>query len=137
MDIAQFFASFPAPPVAELLGWEFAGWDEKARAFSVRFDGKPGFANPAGVIQGGILTAMMDDTMGPAVVAASGGTRFCQTIDLHAHFLRPVRPGSVRCTARVVQLGHRVAFIEAELFDAEDRLCMKGSSSASLADMPG
>lgn len=137
MDIRSMFENFPTPPSAELLGWEFVSFDPEEQAFTVRFDGKPGFVNPAGVIQGGILTAMIDDTMGPAVVAASGGTRFCQTIDMHTHFLRPVAPGKVTCVARVVRLGKRIGFIEAELFDAEGRLCARASSSASLAGMPG
>ncbi len=102
----------------------------------MRFDGKPEFVNPAGVIQGGMLTAMVDDTMGPAVVAASKGRAFCQTIDLHTHFLRPVRPGVITCHAQVVQMGKRIAFIEAELCDGEDRVCLKASSSAHLAEMP-
>ena len=132
MDIEQLFARMDPPPVAELLGWEFAGWDPERQEISVRFDGKPMFCNPGGVIQGGILTAMVDDTMGPAVLAASGGTRMCQSIDIHSHFLRPVLPGPVLVRARVIRLGQRIGFIEAELFDAGDRLCLKASSSANL-----
>lgn len=136
MDIEAFFAAMQMPPVARLLGWTFAGWDPEAREFSVRFTAREDFVNPAGTVQGGMLTAMIDDTMGPAVVAASGGTRMCRTIDLHSHFLRPVMPGPVLVRARVVRLGQQVAFIEASLFDGDDRLCLRASSSASLGALP-
>jgi acyl-coenzyme A thioesterase PaaI-like protein len=47
----------------------------------VEFEARAEFLNPVGTIQGGILTAMLDDTVGPA-----------------ASFLRPARRGN--CTAR-------------------------------------
>ena len=136
MPIADLFEKIPLPPVAKLLGWTFAGWDADRNEITVRFTGTTDFLNPAGFVQGGILTAMVDDTMGPAVLAASGGTKMCQSIDIHSHFLRPVLPGPVTCRARVVRLGRQIAFLEAELFDDQDRLCLRAASAANLAAFP-
>ena len=135
MDARAIFENFPVPPASALLGWCFQAYDPEQRRIEISFDGKPAFCNPAGVIQGGLLSAMLDDTMGPAVLVASGGSKLCKTVDLHCHFLRPVPVGPIRCTARVLQLGRSIAFIEGELFDQEGRLCLRGQSSAQLADL--
>jgi acyl-coenzyme A thioesterase PaaI-like protein len=58
-----------------------------------KFEAKPEFLNPIGTVQGGILTAMLENTMGPAAPAHLGGDAFCQTLELETSFLRPARPG--------------------------------------------
>jgi acyl-coenzyme A thioesterase PaaI-like protein len=54
------------PPAAVLLGWELIAVDPEAGAIEVAFTASEQFLNPAGVIQGGFLAAMLDDTLGPA-----------------------------------------------------------------------
>ena len=83
----------PMPPVARLLGWTLLSIDPERGEIRVRFEAKPDFLNPAGTVQGGILSAMLDDTMGPAAVALLGGNRFTQTLELKTSFYRPARPG--------------------------------------------
>ena len=78
----------PMPPVARLLGWTLLSIDPERGEIRVGFEAKPDFLNPAGTVQGGILSAMLDDTMGPAAVALLGGNRFTQT-------LRNSRPASI------------------------------------------
>ena len=56
-----------APPAsATLLGWHLLDARPSEGWLKVGFNGKKEFCNPAGFVQGGILTAMLDDTMGPA-----------------------------------------------------------------------
>ena len=57
------------------------------------FEGKPEFCNPAGFIQGGMLSAMLDDTMGPAVFAMTQGRLYTTTISMTVNFLAPAKPG--------------------------------------------
>ena len=85
-----------APPAAALLGWELVSVDPDAGTIEVAFTASDQFLNPVGVIQGGFLTAMLDDTLGPALVATLGPDRFALTTDLHVQFLRPARPGRPR-----------------------------------------
>src|SRR4051812_38055424 len=59
----------PMPPVAELLGWTLESIDPQGGNIVVRFEARPEFTNPLGNVQGGLLAAMLDDTMGPALVA--------------------------------------------------------------------
>ena len=87
------------PPAAILLGWELVAVDPEAGTIEVAFTASEQFLNPAGVIQGGFLAAMLDDTLGPALVATLGPGLFAPTTDLHVQFLRPARPGRLTGTA--------------------------------------
>jgi uncharacterized protein (TIGR00369 family) len=122
----------PMPPCARLLGWHLMAHDAERGWLRVGFDGKPEFCNPAGFIQGGILTAMLDDTMGPAAVLASGGKLYTSTIDLHVSFLAPARPGPLYGEAKVIQLGKTVGFIEGRLLDVADQVLARATTSARL-----
>ena len=59
-------------PCAELLGRRLVDHDEERGWIKFEFEGKAEFLNPAGRVQGGFVTAMLDDTRGPAVVLKSG-----------------------------------------------------------------
>ena len=122
----------PMPPSARLLGWQLLDHDADRGWLRVGFDGKPAFVNPAGFIQGGILTAMLDDTMGPVALLASGGRFYTSTIDLHVSFLAPARPGPIVGEANVVQLGRTVGFIEGRLLDKAGTLLARATTSARL-----
>jgi acyl-coenzyme A thioesterase PaaI-like protein len=63
----------PAPPCSQLLSWRLLEHDVTRGWIKVGFGGRAEFLNPAGRVQGGILTAMLDDTMGPAVLVKSEG----------------------------------------------------------------
>lgn len=130
--MTDVFDRFPLPPSAVALGWRLIAADADAGTIQVGFDGKPEFCNPAGLIQGGFLAAMLDETMGPAVLVRSGGTLFTASIDMHLSFLAPARPGPLLGTGRVVQLGRTIAFLEADLRDREQRLVARARSSARL-----
>lgn len=52
------------PPAAELLGWELVTVDPERATIEVAFRAREEFVNPVGVVQGGFLAAMLDDTLG-------------------------------------------------------------------------
>jgi uncharacterized protein (TIGR00369 family) len=110
---------FRKPPCAELLGWRLLDARPQEGWLRVGFDGRPEFCNPAGFIQGGMLSAMLDDTMGPAVLVMSEGRLYTTTISMTVNFLSPARPGPIVAEAKVTQLGRTIAFVEAKLM-AED-----------------
>jgi uncharacterized protein (TIGR00369 family) len=93
----------PLPPAAVLLGWELISVDPDAGTIEVAFAASDQFLNPAGVIQGGFVAAMLDDTLGPALVATLGPGQFAPTTDLHVQFLRPARPGRLTGRGRVIR----------------------------------
>ncbi|WP_429912339.1 PaaI family thioesterase [Glycocaulis sp.] len=131
-----FFSENHAPPAAKLLGWRYEGGDAAEGAIEVSFEAREDFLNPAGTIQGGFLAAMLDDTMGPAIVLASDGKSYAPTINLNVSFLRPVLPGRVRVKARIVQMGKTVAYLAGELFDSNGQLAATATASARVIANP-
>ena len=123
------------PPSAVLLGFELVSIDPDAGTIEVAFSATDQFLNPAGVIQGGFLAAMLDDTMGPALVATLGPGQFAPTSDLHVQFLRPARPGRLIGHGRVVRRGRDVAFLTGELADASDELVAVATATAQIRSM--
>jgi uncharacterized protein (TIGR00369 family) len=122
----------PRPPCAALLGWTLTDQDPEHGWIRIAFDGKAEFLNPAGFIQGGIQTAMLDDTMGPAVWIHTAGTLYTASINMTVSFLAPARQGRLFGEGMVVQLGKTIAFLEAKLMDAEGKLLARATSTARL-----
>jgi len=120
------------PPAPLHLGWSLIDFDFDTGWIKTSFDPKPEFRNLSGHIQGGFITAMLDDTLGPAIIIKTRGEFMGPTIDLHSHFLSPVKLGPITAEGRVTKLGQRVAFTEGQLFDADGKLCARATSSTML-----
>jgi uncharacterized protein (TIGR00369 family) len=103
------------PPAAILLGWELVAVDPDAGTIEVSFTATDQFLNPAGDVQGGFLAAMLDDTLGPALVATLGDGEWAPTVDLQLQFLRPAKPGRLRGSGRVVRRGRDIAYLAGDL----------------------
>ncbi len=130
--MSSVFDRFARPPCAETLGWALLAADPETGAVRVGFDAREAFCNPGGNIQGGFLAAMLDDTLGPAVLVKTGGEAYCATIDLNVRFLAPARPGRLIGDGRVTQLGKTIAFLEGELRDAGGRIVATATASARI-----
>lgn len=126
------FARFPTPPCAETLGWHLRDADPAAGTIEVGFEGRAAFCNPAGHVQGGFLAAMLDDTMGPAVLVHTDGRQFTPTIELKVSFIAPAQPGLLIGRGRIVHMATSIAFLEASLFSPADELLAKASATAKL-----
>jgi uncharacterized protein (TIGR00369 family) len=124
------------PPAAALLGWELVAVDPDAGTIEVAFTASDRFLNPVGMIQGGFLAAMLDDTLGPALVATLGPGQFAPTTDLHVQFLRPVRPGRLTGRGRIVRRGKDVAFLAGELLDDSGQIVAAAMATAKIRPQP-
>jgi len=122
------------PPSAKLLGWHLIDARPKEGWIKVGFDGKAEFCNPAGFVQGGLLSAMLDDTMGPAVMVMTEGKLYTTTISLTVNFLAPAKPGPITAEAKVTQLGKTIAFVEGRLMAADGTMLATASVSARLIE---
>ncbi len=120
------------PPAAVLLGWQLVAVDPDAGTIEVAFTASDQFLNPVGVIQGGFLAAMLDDTLGPALVATPGPGQFAPTTDLHVQFLRPARPGRLTGRGRIVRRGKDVAFLAGELLDETGQIVAAATATAQI-----
>ena len=122
------------PPSAKLLGWHLLDARPADGWLKVGFDGKAEFLNPAGFVQGGILSAMLDDTMGPAVMVMTEGKFYTTTISLTVNFMAAAKPGPITAEANVTQLGKTVAFMEGKLTADDGTLLATATTVARLLD---
>src|SRR5580692_12897328 len=125
---------FTAPPSSKLLGWHLLDARPEQGWIRIGFDGKREFCNPAGFIQGGILSAMLDDTMGPAVFVMTDGRLYTATITMTVNFLSPAKPGSITGEANVTQLGKTIAFVAARLMSDDGTVLATATTSARLVE---
>ncbi|MGP0060839.1 MAG: PaaI family thioesterase [Beijerinckiaceae bacterium] len=132
--IATALDAIPIPPCSKLLGWRPLDARPDAGWIRIGFDAKPEFCNPAGYIQGGILSAMLDDTMGPAVFVMTKGRLYTATISMSISFLAGAEVGPIVGEANVVQLGKTVAFIEGKLMDETGRILAIATANARLVE---
>ncbi|MGY3621295.1 PaaI family thioesterase [Bradyrhizobium sp. USDA 10063] len=132
--IATALDRLATPPCAKLLGWRLLDARPDEGWIRIGFEGKPEFRNPAGFIQGGILSAMLDDTMGPAVFVMTDGKLYTATIAISVNFLAPAKPGPLVGEARVIQLGKTIAFVEGRLMAEDGALLATASTSARLVE---
>jgi uncharacterized protein (TIGR00369 family) len=122
------------PPSAKLLGWHMLDARPSEGWLKVGFDGKREFCNPAGFVQGGILTAMLDDTMGPAAFIMTEGKFYTTTISLTVNFLASAKPGLIIAEAKVIQLGKTVAFMDGKLTAEDGTLLATATTTARLLE---
>lgn len=121
----------PPPKSAATLGASFVSVDAEAGVIEMEFDAREEFLNPAGVIQGGFLAAMLDDTMGPAVSATLAAGEFAPTLNLNVQFHRPARKGKLKAVGRVVTRGSGICYLSSELFQ-EGRLVATATATAAI-----
>jgi uncharacterized protein (TIGR00369 family) len=132
--IATALDRLTPPPSSKLLGWHVLDARPAEGWVRIGFDGRADFCNPAGFVQGGILSAMLDDTMGPAVFVMTEGRLYTATLTLTVNFLKSARPGPIVGEATVTQLGKTIAFVSGQLTAADGALLATATTSARLIE---
>ena len=89
------------------------------------------FLNPAGIVQGGFIAALLDSAMGASAVTGAGKKNISvANTEMKVSFLRPAKLGStLTCTAQVLKPGSVISFLEAKVIDEAGLLIATASSS--------
>jgi uncharacterized protein (TIGR00369 family) len=118
----------PPDPAAGTHIWTTLGYERLAWSFgstTIGWDAPQDYCFPSAggpVVQGGLVTALLDAAMGGACWSVLDADQAFLTADLRVEFLRPTRPGPLTSTGTVVRRTRRVVFCSAELFDADGTL---------------
>ena len=105
----------PTPECAKTLGIEIVSYDLNAYTVELGFEGRPEFANPIGNVQGGFLSAMLDDAMGLASATTMKIGEFAPTLNLNVQFYRPAKIGKLQGSGRVTMRGGEVLQLSSDL----------------------
>ena len=129
--LARFQNSSKRPPCSDTLGMRLEAVDQASQSLTMSFDVSESFANPTGAIQGGFITAMLDEAMSTCVIIASNVTMTAPTLELKTSYLRPLFPGPARVDARILRMGKTAAFMEADCFDPDGKLVARATATAA------
>jgi uncharacterized protein (TIGR00369 family) len=124
----------PPPPCAGTLGCEFTEIDGERGTVEVKFEAKPEFLNPAGNVQGGFLAAMLDDTMGPALLATLDAGELAATVNLNVQFHRPAKAGLLKGKGSVILRGREICQLSGEL-SQNDKIVATATATAVIRKM--
>lgn len=119
----------PIPETARMMGCRPLDVDPVRGWVRIAWDGKPEFTNPAGMVQGGFLAAMLDDTMSLAIIAMLGAGHFVPTLEMKLSFLEPAYPGELIAEGIVLRKGRRFVFVEGTVERPDGTLCCKASAT--------
>ena len=109
-----------SPNLWRTLGFRRTGWEPGGSTVEWDATVEYGFTTPGGpVIQGGLVTAILDSAMGGACFTTLDRGELFLTADLRVEFFRPTRPGTLRAVGTVLRRTRKVVFCAAELFDVE------------------
>ena len=123
-------------PHSALLGSEFVGWDEATQTATMRFMVRREMTTWRGGVQGGLVAGYLDDVMGYAYVAATGGEQAPLNLDFTMSLIRLIPEGSLIGKGRVVKAGRKVVFLEAELLSEDGKLMARATSTALPTPRP-
>ena len=139
-DIVSFSEAFwdmiegrrPLCPSSELLGLKILSVDTEAGTMETEFKATAQFINAGGAIQGGFITAMLDDTMSYAGTAYLKGTHVLPTLEIKTSFMRPAFVGRLFGTGKLVHRGRDFVFLEGSLRGEDAKLSATATASARI-----
>lgn len=122
----------PLCPMETLLHWQFEHFDAERKLLRVSYLLDERFTNPIGTIHGGAIAAMLDNIIGPLVVAHLSADQFAPTLELKSSFLRSARPGRFVGEGQLLKLGRQFAFSEARLLNHAGELIATASATSAI-----
>jgi uncharacterized protein (TIGR00369 family) len=129
---ALLAGQFPAPPIAQTLGFTLAEVDPGRATFS----GEPQFRhyNPIGSVHGGFAMTLLDSALACAIHTTLGKGETYTTLEIKVNLVRPLTKdtGPVRAEGRVIHRGRTVATSEGDIRDSGDKLYAHATTTCMI-----
>jgi len=93
--------------------------------------------NLQGLAHGGIIATLADAAMGLGLRSALESGRRHVSVEIGVHYLRPVTRGRVRAVGHAVRIGREIAYAQADVLDANDRLLARADGTYSVTRTKG
>jgi uncharacterized protein (TIGR00369 family) len=122
----------PFSPSSELLGLKILSVDTEAGTMETAFNATAQFVNAGGAIQGGFITAMLDDTMSYAGTAYLKGTHVLPTLEIKTSFMRPAFIGPLFGRGRLLHRARDFVFLEGFLRDMNAKVIATATATARI-----
>ena len=118
--------------MARLMNMRLVEVEEGRAVFAVEPDER--HYNGLGIAHGGLAATLLDSALGCAINTVMPAGRVFTTLEMKINYVRPMRreTGEVRCEARVLHAGSRVATAEGSILDAAGKLYAHGTATCML-----
>ncbi|WP_211244175.1 PaaI family thioesterase [Actinospica robiniae] len=122
--------------IAELLDLRCPEVEEGRIVFTAK--SRRDFANPLGMLHGGIAATLLDSAMGCAVHTTLPAGMVYTSLDISVRYIRAgaVDGGELRAEGRVVHRGRKIRTAEATLTDEQGRVLATATSSLMIMAAP-
>jgi len=115
---------------SKLFGMEIITANANIGELEAKFSAREIFNNTADNIQGGILTAMLDDLMGYALGITLPLDVFAPTANLNVSFLRPATVGILHGKGQVLKQDGDVYHLAGKLYNDKNELVASATAKA-------
>jgi uncharacterized protein (TIGR00369 family) len=126
----------PAPPIADLLGFEIRdlGRGEATFAYTPSLE----HYNGIGLVHGGVAATLLDTVMGCAVQTLLPKGTTVTTLDISVRYVRPItdRTGLVLATGTTIHRGRRTASAEGRIVEATTGRVLATATTTMLVQGP-
>ncbi|MGZ5829745.1 MAG: PaaI family thioesterase [Xanthobacteraceae bacterium] len=124
-------------PLAAALECQLLSLDRTAGVVRLSFNPGPQFVQGRGVVQGGIVSTMLDFAAAFAALSVVPEGQTAATASMTVNFQGAVRAGPVMATGTVERAGKRLIFTRARITGEADRLMAAATAVMSvLPDLP-
>ena len=128
---------FDSAPISQLMGFKVVpetAYDREFGRAIVELEIDARLNNPMGRVHGGVIAALSDAAMGIAFGRTLDPGQDFSTIDLHIHFMRPVRGKKITAKGEMIQRGLRVGFVRCVITDDRGKEVAISSCSCTVLD---
>jgi acyl-coenzyme A thioesterase 13 len=97
---------------------------------------KKDMTNPYGNIHGGMMSVLIDETIGWAVVSLDTAQHYT-SLNLNVDFLYAAKEGEkITASAQVIRQGKKIIHVECQVKDVQGTLLAKATSNLVVTSMP-
>ena len=122
----------PPSGMVQLLGMKLVEVSEGRAVFTVQPDER--HYNGLGIAHGGLAATLLDSALGCAINAMMPAGKVFTTLEMKINYVRPItrERGELRCEAKMIHVGGRVATAEGRITDEDGKLYAHGTATCML-----
>lgn len=120
-------------PVMDLLGAKVIDFDRSRLQITMGYEATPAMCHSKVIVQGGLITAMVDSAMAYACMGCFEELIGVPTLEIKVSFLEAGKAGPMLARARARRLGRSVGFLEGELYQQEKLIATSSSTVRLIA----
>jgi uncharacterized protein (TIGR00369 family) len=111
---------FPRGPILDLIGFDIRSLE--VGEAKLEFNAEMRHSNPAGILHGGVISAISDEAMALAYLTTLSEGETPTTLELKINYLKTIRTAKLLFEGHVVQKGKSLGLVECKTIDLEGNL---------------